>query len=74
MSLIAALVQITLTMAIKETPVSILSPLLYLSLGAAVIIDIIFWGVFPATATVVGAGIIIFAGLFIIYRERKNKL
>ena len=74
MSLIAALVQITLTMAIKETPVSILSPLLYLSLVAAVIIDIIFWGVFPATETVVGAGIIIFAGLFIIYRERKNKI
>lgn len=69
MGVIAALTQITLTMAIKEAPVSVLSPLLYLTLAVAVGGDIIVWGVYPALTTMVGAGGIIFAGLYIIYRE-----
>ena len=69
MGVIAALTQITLTMAIKEAPVSVLSPLLYLSLTIAVGADIVVWGVYPALTTIVGAGGIIIAGLYIIYRE-----
>ncbi|MBL94735.1 MAG: hypothetical protein CMF70_05465 [Magnetovibrio sp.] len=74
LGLLAAVTQISLTMAIKETPVSILSPLFYLSLSAAVVIDIVFWNIFPDINTIFGAGIIILAGLFIIYREGNLKI
>ncbi len=64
-----AAAQLSLTGAIKAAPVAVIAPMLYLSLVLGVTIDILFWGIHPATTTYVGAGIIIAAGLYTIYRD-----
>ncbi len=66
---LGALSQISLTMAIRAAPVSVLAPLDYLSLPIGVGIDFILWGVLPQATTFYGAGIIVTVGLYIIYRD-----
>jgi len=61
--------QVCIMQAIKHAPVSVIAPLLYFSLVFAVAIDIWYWGVVPDATTLLGAGIIIAAGLYVIYRE-----
>lgn len=61
--------QFCITQAIRYAPVSVTASLLYVSLVFAVAIDILYWGVTPDRTTMVGAGIIIAAGLYVIYRE-----
>lgn len=67
--LLGALSQISLTMAIRAAPVSVLAPLDYLSLPFGVGIDFILWGALPEATTFYGAGIIVSVGLYIIYRD-----
>ena len=66
---LAAFSQITLTMAVKAAPVSITAPFLYSALILAVAADIVIWGEYPAGSTMIGAAVIIAAGLYVIYRE-----
>lgn len=61
--------QFFMTLAISRAPVSVIAPLLYVSLVFALAIDIFFWGIAPDRSTILGAGIIIAAGLYVIYRE-----
>jgi drug/metabolite transporter (DMT)-like permease len=61
--------QFFMMQAIKHAPVSVIAPLLYFSLVFAVSIDIMYWGVVPDQTTLLGASIIIAAGLYVIYRE-----
>jgi len=63
--------QFFMMQAIKLAPVSVIAPLLYVSLVFAVSIDILYWGILPDQTTIVGAGIIIAAGLYVIYRESR---
>jgi len=65
----AAVAQLSLTGAIKAAPVPVIAPMLYISLVLGVSIDILFWGIHPAGTTYAGAGIIILAGLYNIYRD-----
>ena len=68
----AAVAQLSLTGAIKAAPVSVISPMLYCSLVLGVGIDILFWGVHPDGATYLGAGIIVVAGLYNIFRDAQR--
>ncbi len=61
--------QFFMMQAIKLAPVSVIAPLLYVSLVFAIAVDILFWGIAPDQTTLLGAGIIIAAGLYVIYRE-----
>ena len=61
--------QFFMMQAIKYAPVSVIAPLLYVSLVFAVAVDVLFWGIVPDQTTILGAGIIIAAGLYVIYRE-----
>ncbi len=61
--------QFFMMQAIKHAPVSVIAPLLYFSLVFAVAIDVFFWGIAPDQKTLLGASIIIAAGLYVIYRE-----
>ncbi len=61
--------QFFMMQAIKHAPVSVIAPLLYFSLVFAITIDVLYWGVAPDQKTLLGAGIIIAAGLYVIYRE-----
>lgn len=64
--------QFFMMQAIKHAPVSVTAPLLYLSLVFAIAVDVLYWGIMPDKTTLTGAGIIILAGLYIVYREAKN--
>ena len=69
MGIFALGAQFGMMQAIKLAPVSVIAPLLYVSLVFAVAIDILYWGLPPDRTTIAGAGIIIAAGLYVIYRE-----
>ncbi len=64
--------QFGMMQAIKYAPVSVIAPMLYISLVFAVTVDILFWGIAPDRTTILGAGIIIAAGLYVIYRESRR--
>ncbi len=65
--------QFFMMQAIKLAPVSVIAPLLYISLVFAVTVDVLFWGIVPDQTTLLGAGIIIAAGLYVIYRESAQR-
>jgi drug/metabolite transporter (DMT)-like permease len=67
--LFGALSQITITMAIRAAPISVLAPLDYLTLVFGVAIDFMVWGILPEPTTFYGAGIIVTVGIYIIYRD-----
>ena len=69
MGVLAMGAQFCIMQAIKRAPVSVVAPLLYSSLILAVAIDILYWGIAPDISTIIGAVIIIAAGLYIVYRE-----
>ncbi len=69
MGIFALGAQFFMMQAIKLAPVSVIAPLLYVSLVFAVAVDVLYWGIVPDQTTILGAGIIIAAGLYVIYRE-----
>ena len=69
MGTMATFSQLTLTLAVGAAPVSVTAPLIYSALIFAVAADILIWGKYPAVTTMVGAAVIIVAGLYVIYRE-----
>lgn len=71
-SLLALANQYCLTRALIVAPPSITAPISYLSLLWAMIIDFIIWSDTPSILTLCGAAIVIFANLFILWREHKS--
>lgn len=55
------------------SPVSVLSPFLYVQLPWAVAAGMVFFGEFPDRWTIVGAVVIAASGLFILVRERRRR-
>lgn len=56
--------------AFAIAPVSVLAPFEYSTLVWGLLLGLAIWGDFPAAATLGGAGIVIAAGLYNLYRER----
>ena len=69
MGTMATFSQLTLTLAVGAAPVSVTAPLIYFALIFAIASDILIWGKYPAVTTMVGAAVIVVAGLYVIYRE-----
>ncbi|MEO0388611.1 MAG: DMT family transporter [Pseudomonadota bacterium] len=63
--------QIMLTSAYRNAPASVIAPFEYVSMLMAIAIGYTIFEEIPTLQTLLGAGIIMAAGLFIIYRERK---
>lgn len=63
--------QILLTESYRHADVSLVAPFEYTSLLLSIIIGYVFFGDVPTVAMLVGALIVIGAGLFIIYREHR---
>lgn len=63
--------QILHTASIRFAPVSVVAPFDYMTLLWATLFGFIVFGDVPALAVLVGAAIVIAAGLFILYRERQ---
>lgn len=70
----AGIGQLLLTKAYQLTPPSIISPFNYSAILWATLIGILFWGHIPDTSVLIGTGIVIASGLYIIHRERVKKV
>ena len=57
--------------SLKLAPASVVVPYQYSMIVWAVIFGFVVWGDVPSSATIVGAAIIIGAGLYIFLREQK---
>ena len=58
-------------MAHRRAPASVLSPFIYTQIVWAVMLGYLVFANVPTRWTLVGAGIVIASGLYLIYRERK---
>jgi len=63
--------QLALTASLKHGPVSIVVPMDYSSLIWATLYGWLLFGMLPASATWIGAPLIVASGLYILYRERR---
>jgi len=65
--------QIAMTYALKLAPASIISPFEYTKIAWAILFDLALWGASPSATTLLGAGIVMVTGLYILYRETRRK-
>ncbi|QHQ34017.1 DMT family transporter [Algicella marina] len=63
--------QILLTSAYRGAPTSVIAPFEYVSMLIAIAVGYFLFTEVPTSQTLTGAGLIMAAGLFIIWRERK---
>ena len=68
--LMAGLAQYAMTAAFRIAPPSVLAPFEYTGLIWGVVFGFLIWGEWPSRDVIIGAIIIIAAGLYIIHRER----
>ena len=71
--LLGGLAQVLLTEAYASAQVSSLGPYSYIALIWAIVIGWIVWGEAPSLTMLAGAGLIIFAGLYILHREMRRR-
>jgi drug/metabolite transporter (DMT)-like permease len=64
--------QFAITDAFKRADASRIAPLEYTALIWGIILDWVFWHTLPDTITLVGAGVIIVSGLYLIRREHVH--
>lgn len=74
LGLTGAVVQMSLTGALRLAPVSVVLPMDYSALLWAIALGWYMFGTVPAEATWIGAPIIIFSGLFIAWREHRRQV
>ncbi len=63
--------QVAIVAAFRRAPAGVIAPLDYSHMVWAVLYGWWFWGELPDSRTWFGTGIIVAAGLFVIYRERR---
>lgn len=68
LGVVACVAHLLITRSLKLAPASLLAPLQYTLLVWAVVLGWAFFGDFPDTQMLIGAGIIVLAGLFIFHR------
>ncbi|HWU51691.1 MAG TPA: DMT family transporter, partial [Tahibacter sp.] len=64
--------QYCVTEAFRRTPASLVAPLEYTALVWALGLDWLLWRTFPDATTLLGAGIIVASGLYLIRGERRE--
>ncbi len=74
LGLLGAIVQMSLTGALRLAPVSVVIPMDYSSLLWAILAGWWFFGTLPADTTWVGAPLIVASGLFIAWREHRRHI
>jgi drug/metabolite transporter (DMT)-like permease len=60
-----------ITVAFRSAPVAVVAPFEYTAMLWGVLLDIAIWNVYPSTLTLIGASVVIGAGLYLIQRERR---
>lgn len=74
LGLSGAVVQMSLTGALRLAPVSVVLPMDYSALLWAIALGWFFFGTIPAEATWIGAPLIVASGLFIAWREHRLQI
>ncbi len=72
LGLTGALGQWGITEAFRRSPASVIAPLEYTALGWGLGLDRLLWGTRPDRTMLVGAAIIVVAGLYLLRRERAR--
>jgi drug/metabolite transporter (DMT)-like permease len=72
LGLTGALGQHFITEAFRRAPAAVVTPFEYTALLWGAALDFAVWGVLPGLVTVAGGTIVIGAGLYVIYRERRT--
>jgi drug/metabolite transporter (DMT)-like permease len=62
-----------LILAHARAPAPVLSPFIYTQIVWMLALGYLFFGDWPDAATLVGAGIVIASGLYLLYRERVGE-
>ncbi len=65
--------QIFLVMSYRFAPAAIAAPFEYTALVWTILFGIVFWQEMPTATMLAGAGVVIGAGLFILYRETRRQ-
>jgi len=73
MGLLGALGMVLKSESFKLAPVSVISPVAYSILLWSVFYDWLFWQHVPSANVYVGAGVIISANMFVVWREKQLK-
>ena len=71
MGVLGGLGQILLTQSYRYGDASLIAPFEYTTMIYAVAIGWFFFGEWPAMTVIAGAGLVIFSGIFVIWREHK---
>jgi drug/metabolite transporter (DMT)-like permease len=71
MGIMGGIGQITLTQSFRYADASIIAPFDYISMVWAIIVGWLLFGELPAGVVVVGAAVVVAAGIFVIWRERE---
>ena len=61
-----------ITVAFRSAPAAVVAPFEYTALIWGVLLDIAIWRAYPSALTLIGASIVIGAGLYLIQRERRQ--
>ncbi|HET7203966.1 MAG TPA: DMT family transporter [Steroidobacteraceae bacterium] len=72
--LCGALGQHFITVAFRSAPAATVTPFEYTALVWGVLLDVAIWSVWPSMVTLLGGGIVIGAGLYLIDRERRTSI
>lgn len=70
--LLGTVAHLFLTWALRMAPASTLAPIQYLEIPMAVLVGLAFFGQFPDGRAIAGIGIVMGAGLYIIWRENAQ--
>jgi S-adenosylmethionine uptake transporter len=73
LGVIACLAHLFITRSVKLAPVSVLAPFQYTLLLWGILFGIIVFGDVPSREILIGSGIIVLAGLFLLYSERRPR-
>lgn len=72
LGVLAAIAQYLLTEAFRSAPPSVVSPFEYTALLWGIGIDRVVWHVLPSARVVLGGGVVIASGLYLIWHERTR--
>jgi len=61
-----------ITVAFRSAPAAVVAPFEYTAMLWGVLLDIAIWSVYPSALTLIGASVVIGAGLYLIQRERRQ--
>lgn len=70
--LVGAVAQHYITEAFRHAPASVVVPFEYTALLWGMALDFTFWRVLPGALTLLGGGVVVAAGMYLIARERRS--